>query len=150
VFHSYLGNICKFFLRRLYAKGELSMEDCTIALIEAGETLHTNEGDYDDASMLRMGLNDLIIRLRRGHKFTRFTLESFTAAAVSKEKKLKALIVPAKLTRCQKEILIQYDEGKGRFWEDRVWAEYEHIQWKFAPGWRVKYNKIPRLDHVEH
>ena len=148
--HAYLQNISEFFLRRLYAVGSMSIEDCTIALMKAGETLHASEGEYEDAEMLKMGLLDLIIFLRRGHRFTRFSLESFTTAALSNEKSLKAYIIPAKLTPRQKENLLDYDEGKSRDWEEIDWCEFEHIKWKYAPGWRAKYQKIPRLDHVEH
>jgi hypothetical protein len=148
--HSYLRNISNFFIRRLYAKGKLSIHDCTAALIKAGETLHTGEGEHEGADMLAMGLMDLILFLRRDHKFTRFSLESFTAAAVSKDKKLKAFIIPADPTPRQKELLIQYDEDGCDPWDEMEWAEFDHIQWKFAPGWRVKYNKIPKLDYMEH
>lgn len=148
--HAYLSNISNFFLRRLYAVGKMSIEDCTIALIKAGETLHASEGEYGDADTLKMGLIDLIIFLRQGHKFTRFTLENFAKAAMSEEKKLKAYIIPDGLTPRQKEHLLQYDEGETDDWEEINWCEFEHIKWKYAPGWRAKYQKIPRLNHVEH
>jgi hypothetical protein len=150
--HAYLSNISEFFLRRLYAVGSMSIEDCTVSLQKAGETLHASEGEYEDVDMLKMGLTDLIIFLRCGHKFSRFTLENFTRAAVSGETKLKAYIIPAELTPRQKENLLQYDEGGDVWatWDEADWCEFEHIKWKYAPGWRMKYKKIPRLNHVEH
>ena len=148
--HAYLRNISDFFLKRLYAKGSLSITDTIIALKEAGETLHTANGEYDDVDDLQMGVLDLIIFLRQGHRFERFSLESFTKAATSKERKLRAYIIPAGLSERQKESLLEYDAGESDEWEEADWCEFEHIRWKYAPGWRMKYQKIPRLDHVEH
>lgn len=148
--HAYLSNISNFFLKRLYAVGKMSITDAIIALQKAGETLHTANGEYSDVDDLQMGVLDLIIFLRQDHKVARFSLESFTKAALSNEKRLKAFIIPADLTDRQREILCQYDERASDEWDELEWAEFESIKWKYAPGWRMKYKKIPRLDHVEH
>jgi hypothetical protein len=61
--HANLSNISDFFVNRLYAKGALSIADCAAALAAAGETLHASEGEYEDDSMLRMGLVDIVYYL---------------------------------------------------------------------------------------
>lgn len=63
--HANLTNISTFFVRRLYAKGRLSIFQCTEALIKAKEALHASEGQYEDEDMLRMGLADVVHYLTR-------------------------------------------------------------------------------------
>jgi hypothetical protein len=43
--HANLNNISDFFIRRLYAKGTLSIRACVEGLIARGETLHASEGE---------------------------------------------------------------------------------------------------------
>ena len=42
--HASIGNICDGLINRIYAKGHTSIEDCSAALIRAGETLHASKG----------------------------------------------------------------------------------------------------------
>jgi hypothetical protein len=58
--HANLSNLSNFFINRLYAKGSLSISECIEALQAAGETLHASEGEYDEDSMLAMGLIDIV------------------------------------------------------------------------------------------
>ena len=150
--HMYLSNISEFFLKRLYAKGSLSITDTVIALKAAGETVHTANGEYEDAEDYQMAMVDLILYLRQGHKVHEFSLENFTRAALGKEKKLKAFIIPTDLTDRQRKNLVEYDDGGDVWenWDEADWCEFEHIKWKYAPGWRMKYQKIPRLNQVTH
>ena len=63
--HARVDNISHFFVKRLYAKGKLSIHDCTQALVKAGETVHASEGEYEEDYMLSMMLSQYIHYLTR-------------------------------------------------------------------------------------
>jgi hypothetical protein len=63
--HANVSNLSEFFIRRLYAKGTLSIAQCVEALLAKGEKLHASEGDYEEDYMLGMGLLDVIHYLTR-------------------------------------------------------------------------------------
>ena len=58
--HANVSNISEFFIKRLYAKGQLSIRDCVQGLIKAGEELHASEGDYADEGMLGMAVGQYV------------------------------------------------------------------------------------------
>ncbi len=51
--HANLSNLSEFFIKRLYAKGVLSIHDCVVAMQAKGVKLHASEGDYEDDYMRR-------------------------------------------------------------------------------------------------
>jgi hypothetical protein len=63
--HANLNNLSTFFVRRLYALGQLSIHDCVQAMLKAGEELRASEGSYEDEGMLCMGMLDIIHYLTR-------------------------------------------------------------------------------------
>ena len=63
--HANLTNISQFFVRRLYAKGPMSITQIVQALAAAGETLHASEGEYDDDGTIGMGVMDVICYLTK-------------------------------------------------------------------------------------
>lgn len=63
--HAHLKNLSEFFVRRLYAKGSMTIQECCTAMLNAGEKLHTSEGEYEDGDMLMMGLADIVHYLTR-------------------------------------------------------------------------------------
>lgn len=65
--HANLSNLSRFFVRRLYAKGQLSIHDCVAAMVEAGVELHASEGGYDDEGMLSMGVMKIVHYLTRAN-----------------------------------------------------------------------------------
>lgn len=136
--HANLSNISDFFIKRLYAKGKLSIKECADALQEAGETLHASEGEYEDLYMLRHGLMDVVQFLRD-------------------EGKQWPIVIPHKdTTPTQHDILRQWEDGNMDDWDcgdDGNGGEYgifDSIQWVFGPGWRQKYRDIPRLGNITH
>ena len=65
--HANLSNISKFFVRRLYAKGRLSIRECCQQLVNAGEELHASEGRYKDEEALAIGVVDVVHYLTRSN-----------------------------------------------------------------------------------
>jgi hypothetical protein len=63
--HANVANLSRFFLRRMYAKGSLSIAECAQALAKSGEKMHASEGDYEDDFMLAMGVVQIIHYLTR-------------------------------------------------------------------------------------
>lgn len=69
--HMYPDNICKFFIRRLYAKGKLSVKDCVEGLIKAKEKVSCAEGASDEPYMLAMAVERVVHFLSglEGHEY---------------------------------------------------------------------------------
>lgn len=163
--HAYLENISTFFVKRLYAKGRLSVRDCADALQKAGEQLQAAEGKYDEPYMLRMGLEDVVRFLSNAHPLPDIVdriAELGKPAKKGKRKRKKTddetpVIEPVDLTAEQRRILRQWERNEIDDWDcgdDGDTGEYgifDSIEWRFGPGWRERYPEgIPTLDHVEH
>jgi hypothetical protein len=58
--HANLRNLSEFFINRLYAKGNVSINDCIQAMQKHGVALQASEAAYDVDAMLGMGLQDVI------------------------------------------------------------------------------------------
>jgi hypothetical protein len=138
--HANLSNVSDFFVKRLYAKGRLSVKDCSDAMQKAGETIHASEGEHDEPYMLRMGLEDVI----------RFMLE------FDRDDGPDPIIEPIDPTREQRALLRKWRHGDFSDWdsgddgEGGEYGAFDAIEWKFAPGWRKRYPKIPKLRNVTH
>jgi hypothetical protein len=65
--HANLENIHRFFVRRIYALGKVSIAQAFIALEKAGETVHSSEGEYEDRAMLGMALAEIVAILSEYH-----------------------------------------------------------------------------------
>lgn len=144
--HANLSNICEFFLRRLYAKGKLSIKECTDALVAAGEKLHASECSYEDNCMLAHGLEDVI----------RYLL-TYWENNGSRGRKDSPVIEPVELSDEQSRILTEWlAEGPGFDWDcgdDGLGGEYgilDSIQWKYCKGWRTRYKEVELLENVTH
>lgn len=142
--HANLTNISRFFVRRLYAKGTLSIRDCRDALVAAGETLHASEGAIPDPQMLGWAVEQVVQHLA----------EWDGCPCCEKH---GPVIEPAELSGSQQKILREwYHDGSGDDWdwdEDNPDAEgviLDGIRWRFAKGWRTKYTRdeIPLLGNV--
>ncbi len=129
--HANLENISKFWIRRLYAKGSMSVDDCVMYLMMAGEQLHASEGCYSDMSTLRMGVLEVVTFLILNKDFSR-------------------VIEPASLGRKQVHVFVDWitcNEDVGQ-WGRSEWAIFCGIELKFAPGWRRRYRDIPILGNI--
>lgn len=139
--HAHVENLSTFFIRRLYAKGKLSMSDCIDAMIEAGEEVHASEGRYSERYMISMAMSDILEYMLCEHQ------------------PLKTPVLePVELTEEQERVLEQWKKGDIENWEpgdseDGCGGEYgvfDSIVWRYAPGWRKLYPAIPILEHVTH
>ncbi len=63
--HANLSNISTFFVRRLYAKGRLSIDACVEAMLKKGVEVRASEGGYKDEGMLKMAMVDVTHYLTR-------------------------------------------------------------------------------------
>lgn len=128
--HAHVGNLSRFFIRRLYAKGKLSIAACVEAMVLRGEKLHAGEGAYEDAAMLAQGVEDIVW----------FLIGLYDGVTPPQP---HAVIEPVELDDTQHAILDKWI--KGLFWEHEDAFDdlviLDSIQWRFAPGWRVKYHK---------
>lgn len=58
--HLYLENVSKFFVRRLYALGSISIHDCVEALAKAKEGVHGSTGISHERYMLGIAVGEVI------------------------------------------------------------------------------------------
>jgi hypothetical protein len=145
--HANLANLSDFFVRRLFAKGKLTVKECSDAMVKAGVTYNASEGQYDEPYMLRMGLEDILRFMidpeDMGYRFRKGQPET-------------AIIEPVRLTKRQKELLRQWKHCDSDEWDSGdngdggEYGEFDVIEWKFAPGWRKLYPEIPKLGNVTH
>lgn len=142
--HAHLDNLLNFFIRRLYAKGKLSIAEAQIAASKAGETLHASEGEHSEDYMIRMGLEDVVSFL---------SAEQGSRWAPDRP---GPVIEPVSLTEEQRRILVEWktDVMDWDCGEDGNGSQYgilDSIEWKFAKGWRKRYPKgIPQIGTVTH
>lgn len=142
--HGYPGNLSRFFVRRLYAKGKLSIKEATEAAIKAGEKAEAGEGDYEGPEMVSHFF-ELIISFLRCHRGPR--TEKYPQGEAD------PVIVPVEpLTEAQSAALAEFDsDDYGGFgsYDDPETVAFDSIRWKYAPGWRAKYpDDLPCLDYV--
>ena len=132
--HMYPSNIQKFFQRRLYAKGKLSVADCVQALQKAKETLHCAEDNYEEDYMLSMGVHEILGWLTRNYR-----------------ENPGVQLVPVDVSAAQTPLLYEWMvEGFRREWEPEDYDVFDTVLWKYGPGVRAKYKEIPILSSVTH
>lgn len=61
--HANLSNLSRLFVRHLYAKGKLSINDAVAYAIKKGEKVQASEAEYDDEGMLSFAFNDIVLHL---------------------------------------------------------------------------------------
>lgn len=139
--HANVSNISEFFVKRLYAKGSLSMKECVEAMKTAGVTLRASEGEYEDEDMLALGLEQVV-------DFLRTAQQPYDSPVIAPD--------PKTTSDTQRKILVKwYIEGL-----DEAITDYDHpdseyrilddIRWIFAPGWRKRYKEVPILSHISN
>jgi len=142
-----VNNLGKFFIKRLYALGELSIKEAALAAIKAGETLHASEGEYEDEAMVAQGLSEVVSSL------------IWPQTEVSKDgiKTVAPELVPmTPLTENQVSALKDWINGDGNDESENETSSFtvaDTIRWKFGKGWRKRYKEIIQSripDHVEN
>jgi hypothetical protein len=128
--HANVKNLSEFFVRRLYAKGRLSLREALKVAMKKGLTLNASEGAYDDEGMVGMGLEVVVMWLHW-------------------EKKVIEPCHP--LTPRQQRAITRWDPDEHE--EDPESDDYkafDSIAWRFAKGWRRKYPELPLLHYYEN
>ena len=59
--HANLKNLDVLMIKRIYAKGKVTLRDLVQTAILQGESLQASEGPYDDAGMLCYGFEHCIL-----------------------------------------------------------------------------------------
>ena len=136
--HANLANLSEFFVKHLYAKGKLSIRECTQAMVEKKIELRASEGGYEQDYMLALGLSDVVI----------FLIGLHDTCPAQKEK----VIEPIDPTDEQKKLIQAWANGDAWAHEPDKdgFLEVDDIQWKFSKGWRRKYHEIPMLGRITH
>lgn len=147
--HANLSNISDFFIRRLYAKGKLSVRECVDALEKSGEAIHASEGLYHERPMLSMGTEEVVAFLAGQ--------PNYLAHVICCHKQDFPFIVPHEMSSEQAALFqLWWDEGVGSDWdcgddgEGGDYGVFDSIRWKYAPGKRRLYPEIPGLGNVTH
>lgn len=147
--HADLSNLSDFFIRRLFAKGKLSIYDCVQAMLKKKVTYNASEAVYVEAYMISMGAEEAVRFLWKYDAPDGETiLDDIVEAADRDEEFTGPIIVPVSLSPEQQHILQEWDQENVQ--EPEEYEILDSIAWKFAPGWRNKYPEIPRLGRVTH
>jgi len=139
--HANLGNLSTFFVRRLYAKGKLSVSECADAALVAGEKLHAGEGEITEPSMLRYAL-EMVVR----HLSGRFERDYTPAQS---HQVIEPILDTPEKKRIYQRWLVNDEDGWDPDGDDGEYGTLDSIQWRFAEGWRRKYPETPVLGYVE-
>ena len=154
--HANISNLSDFFIRRLFAKGKLSIHDCVQAMLKKKVTYNASEGTYEGEDMLSMGTDEAVRFLVDYDAPPGETVLDKLVSAVGGKFTGPIIIPAADLTAEQQRVLQEWGTDSMAEWDcgdDGSGGEYgalDSIPWKFAPGWRNKYPEIPRLGSVTH
>jgi hypothetical protein len=144
--HANLSNISEFFIKRLYAKGRLSVAQCVAAMRKKKVMLQASEGAYEDYHMLCLGVEQVIQFLDEFNPAPSVLDRLSDIDDGPVDGIYGPVIVPVSLTPEQSMMLSGMRE---RDLDDPDQYEiFDSIEWKFAPGWRNVYPDIPMLGCV--
>jgi hypothetical protein len=146
--HANVANLSEFFVKRLYAKGKLSIREAVKKLQEKGETLHAGEGEISEDYALAMGLEDVI----------RYLLSYHETKVGTGKRKLNPVIEPVNMSKEQEHVFSEWMDPQADIsrWDcgnDGTGGEYgilDSIEFRYREGWRQRYKEIELLDYVEH
>jgi len=139
---AHLRPICEFFMRRLYAKGKLSIRECVDAMYENGITYDTSAGSCDDKPHLALGMGGVI----------RFML-GILPTCPPQENRFIELVDPS--DKNKKIVMAWVHDAEDAFSPDSMddegfFPQLDDLQWKYTKDWRKKYSQIPRLSYIGH
>ena len=140
--HANLSNLSEFFIRRLYAKGKLSVQEATDAAIAKNEKLSASEGDYEDSYMVSFGFEQIVeFLLEPVHKINRKSKPSSVIEVCDYDS----------LTEEQQRVFDLWMKNSDEImnWDsEKEYQILDSIRFKFADGWRKVYPDIPMLSYV--
>jgi len=136
--HGHVKPHCEFFLKRLYAKGKLSIRECAQAMKDAGMKYLASEGEYDEPWMLEWAVSDIVGYYLDYREVTINGVQHSVIEPVTPLKKEQAEMLEQWLDHC-----FPADE-------EGAHEAFDTIQWKFSKGWRKRFKDIPLLENVTH
>jgi len=129
----------EFFIRRLYAKGKLSIRDAY--QVAAKEQLASS--CHDDLNCVEAECSSPISQA------VYHLLEEKEARNVGPGVAFPAgpILVPVEMTPEQEKVLAEWRSDEGGDWacafDEGEYLVLDTIKWKFGPGWRNLYPEIP-------
>jgi hypothetical protein len=129
------------FVRRLYAKGKLSIDEAIKVAEEENVGVSCAEGVYTEEYMYGSAFEYIVLFLLDNHCYIRSTEESCPIIEPIKEG----------LARKQLRWLNLWMKNDGRFFDeprDSAYRALYTVPWRFTKVWRKKYPDIPILESV--
>jgi len=161
--HADLSNLSNLWMRRIYAKGSLSVSEAVDVATKNGEGVHASEGEYTEPEMLAQAFEDILHDsfLQDGDDRRRWKRAKGKTS-------LKELNVALRLMGAQPLDLDHWSfriyepvhplsqeqlKALSRWLDDGVEEEeevaaFDSIPWRFAPGRRAKYPDLPILGNI--
>ena len=135
--HANIRNLNDIFIRRIYAKGKASIQECIEESKKRKEWFKASEGEYTDDGMLSLGYEEVV--LFHGRPWC--------------ENKHRPNIEAIPENDKQEKIIESFNQdGLSYINENEELDEFIKIQWKFTKGTRAMYlNKtIPAVSRFEN
>jgi len=135
--HAYVKNLSDILLKKIYAKGKISLGELVDYCVKNKIPLHASEGDYFEDYMLEIGFSHLI--LFHGLPYC--------------ENEHRPNIEAVLETKEEAKLYFDFKEhGLSKFQTDEEWQNFRKLKWKFTKGTRKMYvdDTIPRMHHMEN
>lgn len=161
--HADLSNLSNLWMRRVYAKGSLSISEAVAIATKNKEGVHASEGEYTEPEMLAQAFEDILNdsfledgedRRRWKRAKGRVSLKELNVALrllgghpLDEDRWSFRIYEPVHpLSQEQLKALSRWME-EGVEDEEEV-AAFDSIPWRFAPGRRAKYPNLPILGNI--
>jgi len=144
--HANFKNLSQFFIRRLYAKGTLSLSEAIKAAVAAGETVHASEGEHKDEGTLGMAFVEIISHFGQPNSEVEISGKGEFVYDPGN------VIEPAAPLSKEQVRVLKLWIGNEIFdltgtEEEKAWAVFDKIPWRFAPGQRKLYPNFNLLEN---
>jgi len=136
--HAYIKNLNDIFLKKIYAKGKVSLRECIDYCIKNKIPLHASEGNYFEEYMLQLGFAEVVL----------FHAHSWN------ENRHRPNVEPIIENDAQLKVISEFNRnGLSDIYEsDNDGKIFESIQWKFTKQTRKMYidKTIPIVENMEN
>jgi len=135
--HAYVKNLSDILLKRIYAKGKVSMKELVEYCVKNKIALEASEGEYFEDYMVEMGFSHLIL---------------FHALPYNQNKHRPNIEAMPENEEQERLYKIFKEHGLSNFEDEKDWNTFREIKWKFTPGTRKMYldKTIPVMYNMEN
>ena len=140
--HASVNNLSKMFLRRLFAKGVVTLKELVDIAEKKGECLHASECDYKDRHMLSFGFDEVLLYYFRFYKIH--------DPKTRHEVPVVSLNPAQRLTDIQQKTYDTFVEEGLVFDSDEEYEAFDSIEWVFTKMGRKNYLKLKILQDIEN